>query len=133
MLLLLLPGFLGASEQTAALILGTCLTLEEPVTEVDFRSGLFRGRLVDISPAIGGEEDGLQGSRNASLPGAVVVLGAHGDVVSKLIIIDVFPFLFVSRMDYERTVWRGKGKPNNSYRESNSYHSSILSSGDVVE
>jgi hypothetical protein len=72
---LLIPGFIGATKQTAALILGTCLTLEEPVTEEDFRSGLWR--LVDLFTAIGGEEDGLQRSRNASRMVACVILGVH--------------------------------------------------------
>jgi hypothetical protein len=43
------------------------LTLEEPVAKEDFGSDLCRRRLVDISPAIRSEKDGLQGSRNASL------------------------------------------------------------------
>lgn len=51
LLILVLPD---TTEQTAALVLGSRLTLEQPVTEVDFRSGLFWGRLVDLSPAIGG-------------------------------------------------------------------------------
>jgi hypothetical protein len=57
----------GTSKQATALFLGASLTLEEPVAKEDFGSDLCRRRLVDISPAIRSEKDGLQGSRDASL------------------------------------------------------------------
>jgi hypothetical protein len=62
------------SKQTAPLILGSSLALEEPVPKIDFRGHLGRRRPVDLSPAIRSEKDSLQGGRNSSLTGAVVVV-----------------------------------------------------------